>query len=731
MSAEPLDLRSPLIYLKGVGPQRAEILHRIGIHRVSDLLFYFPRDYQDMTERREFHELEEASKQLGGKLQTIVGTIEEWSRKSTRRGEMLTLVVNCGKGYVKGLWFKMPFIIRDFAQGRKVMLTGKPKYDYPFWVMMHPMITYLADNEDEENVEPFLPIYPLTEGLKQFHMRRIVREMLPIFTPMLDEVFPEQYLQEHKLLRIDEAVRAIHFPKDQTEKIWALRRFVYQELFVLQLGLAMRRLQHQTQLKASPMGLTAEVNSQIRQRFPFELTKAQERVIKDIVKDMSQPVPMNRLLQGDVGSGKTIVAVYAMLLAAANGYQSVFMAPTEVLARQHLRTLTRMLEVGNRPQSEPLSEPGAEAPASPHLPIRTLNVAALNNVKIAPLFGGQKTAERSRALRDIASGAAQIIVGTQAIIHGEVPFNNLGLVIIDEQHKFGVMQRAALKLAAPPAERGVSQAKRLTFDPHYLVMTATPIPRSITMTMFGDLDVSIMNEMPPGRQPVKTYIAESERRAAWWDFVARKMTEERWQGYVVVPLVEESENLDAQSVIEVYEQLSTGPLQGFRLGMIHGRMSTEEKERIMFEFRTGEIQILVATTVIEVGVDVPNANLLTIESAERFGLSQLHQLRGRIGRGSNPGYCTVFYNPATADAQKRLKAFEKTSDGFKLAEKDFEIRGSGDLFGTQQHGIPPFRIADLVRDEEVLLEARSDAVELVRSGAGLSRPEHVNCESRC
>ena len=681
MSVESLDLRSPLQYLKGVGTQRAEILARIGIHRASDLLFYFPRDYQDMTERREIDQLEE-----GNNVQTIVGVIEEWSKKSTRRGEMLTLVVDGnGKGYIKGLWFKMPFIIRDFAQGRRVMLTGKPKYDYPFWIMMHPQITYLADNEAEDEIEPYLPIYPLTEGLKQFHLRKIIRNMLPTFTPMLDEVFPDTFLAEHKLLRIDEAVRAIHFPKDQTEKLWALRRFVYQELFVLQLGLAMRRLQHQTHLKASPMTLDKNIDSRIRQRFPFELTKAQERVIKEIVSDMSQPIPMNRLLQGDVGSGKTIVAVYAMLLAAANGYQSVFMAPTEVLARQHLRTLSRLLEN--------------------------------SQVKIAPLFGGQKPAVRSMSMQSIATGAAQIIVGTQAIIHGEIPFHKLGLVIIDEQHKFGVMQRAALKV--PTGKAGEK------FDPHYLVMTATPIPRSVTMTMFGDLDVSVMNEMPPGRQPVKTYIADPERRAAWWDFVARKVTEEHWQGYVVVPLVEESENFDAQSLQEEYEQLSTGPLKGFRLAMIHGRMSTEEKERIMFEFRTGEIQILVATTVIEVGVDVPNANLLTIESAERFGLSQLHQLRGRIGRGKNPGYCTVFCNAETEESQRRLKAFEKLSDGFKLAEKDFEIRGAGDLFGTQQHGIPPFRIADLVRDKDVLIEARADAAELVRSDPGLSRPEHA------
>ncbi|MCL2004928.1 MAG: ATP-dependent DNA helicase RecG [Planctomycetaceae bacterium] len=694
MSDPPLELRSPIQFLKGVGPKRAEILNRIGIRKASDLLFHFPRDYQDMTEQREFGQLEESNK-----LQTIVGSISEWNRKSTRRGEMLSLYVNCdNKGYLKAIWFNAFFAIKDFAKDRKVMLTGKPKFDHPHWTMMYPQITYLSDDEDEQAVEPFLPIYPLTEGLKQFHLRQIMRNMLPIFTPLLEEVFPDDYLEAHKLLRIDEAVRAIHFPKDQTEKIWALRRFVYQELFVLQLGLAMRRLQHQTSLKASPLKLTDSINSQIRQRFPFTLTKAQERVIAEIVQDMSQPIPMNRLLQGDVGSGKTIVAVYAMLLAAANGYQSVFMAPTEVLARQHLRTLTRMLEN--------------------------------DSFNIAPVFGGQKTAERARVLRDIATGSAQIIVGTQALIHGEIPFNKLGLVIIDEQHKFGVMQRAALKLAATPNAADSRVAANTSFDPHYLVMTATPIPRSVTMTMFGDLDVSIMNEMPPGRQPVKTYIADPEHQPAWWDFVARKVAEEHWQGYVVVPLVEESavpkgQGLDAQSLIEVYERLSTGPLKGFRLGMIHGRMSTEEKERIMFEFRTGEIQILVATTVIEVGVDVPNANLLTIENAERFGLSQLHQLRGRIGRGKNPGYCTVFYNPSAENAQKRLKAFEKLSDGFRLAEKDFEIRGSGDLFGTQQHGMPPFRVADLVRDKEILYEARGDAMCLVQGDPGLARPEHA------
>ncbi|MDR0609726.1 MAG: ATP-dependent DNA helicase RecG [Planctomycetaceae bacterium] len=676
MSHEVPDLRSPVQYLKGVGTQRAEILKRIGINRAADLLFYFPRDYQDMTERREIDQLKEDRS-----VQTIIGTIEEWDSRSTVRGQLISLTINCNdKGYIKGLWFKTPFIIRDFARGRRVMLTGKPKYDHPFWVMMHPQITYLAETENENEVEPYLPIYPLTEGLKQFHLRKILRNMLPIYVPLLDEVFPEQFLAEHKLLPIHEAIPAIHFPPDKTTMMWAKRRFIYQELFVLQLGLAVRRLQHRTHLKASPLPVDQKIDIRIRQRFPFTLTKAQERVIKEISDDMSRPVPMNRLLQGDVGSGKTVVAVYAMLLAVANGHQAVFMAPTEVLARQHLRTLTRMLEN--------------------------------SQVNIVPLFGGQKPSERARILQEITTGSAQIVVGTQAIIQNEISFQKLGLVVIDEQHKFGVLQRAALKTGGK-------------FDPHYLVMTATPIPRSVTMTLFGDLEVSIMNGMPPGRQKVTTYLAEPERRTAWWDFVARKVTENGWQGYVVVPLVEESENFDARSLQEVYEQLSNSLLQGIRLGIIHGRMPAVEKEKVMFDFRTGEIQILIATTVIEVGVDVPNANLLTIESAERFGLSQLHQLRGRIGRGGNPGYCTVFCNAVTEESQKRLQAFVKLSDGFKLAEKDFEIRGAGDLFGTQQHGMPPFRVADLVRDKEILYEARKDAGDLVFSDPGLAKPEHA------
>ncbi|MDR2761703.1 MAG: ATP-dependent DNA helicase RecG [Planctomycetaceae bacterium] len=676
MSPEIFDpLYTPVQFLKGVGELRGERLNRIGVKRAFDLLFNFPRDYLDLTEQVEIDRLEP------DKIQTIVGSIESWESRSTRRGKMHALFVDCGKKFVKAIWFNMPFVLRDFARNRRVMLTGKPKFDHPFWTMMHPQITYLADNEDgnEFEIEPFLPIYPLTEGLKQHHLRKIMREMLPEYAQKLEEVFPQDFLTQHQLMPIADAVKAIHFPSDKQQIIYAKRRFVYQELFILQLGLAIRRLQHRTKLKATPLPSNRSIDIRIRRRFPFQLTDSQENAIKEILNDLSQSIPMNRLLQGDVGSGKTVVAIYAMLVAVANGYQAVFMAPTEILARQHLRTINRMLED--------------------------------SRVNIVPLLGGQRPAERANILQEIASGAANIIVGTQAIVYGETPFHKLGLVVIDEQHKFGVMQRAALK----------SNEK---FDPHYLVMTATPIPRSVAMTVFGDLDVSVMRGLPPGRQKVVTYISNAEDRAKWQDFVARKIRENRWQAYVVVPLVEESENFDARSLNEVYEQLSKEVFVGFKIGILHGRMSTEEKDRIMFDFRTGEIEILIATTVIEVGVDVANANMMTIESAERFGLSQLHQLRGRIGRGKKPGYCTVFTSNSTEESQKRLEVFASTSDGFKLAEEDLKIRGAGDLFGTQQHGIPPFKIADLSRDKEIVEEARKDAIEMVLSDPGLANPEH-------
>ncbi|MDO4586890.1 MAG: ATP-dependent DNA helicase RecG [Planctomycetia bacterium] len=836
-------LRQPITLLNWIKPVFIEPLWRLGIYRVFDLLFFFPRDYQDCR-LRHWNELEEDV------LQSVMGTIKDYKIRQTRVGTLLSLTINVEGKSVQAVWFNQVFYYRQFWVGRRLIMTGKPKQQVSgFWQMTHPKLLFLPEgenggyfndfgalnkteenaqneqtdfnycsnfnahsnfsdrinvneitkgklkeisnssrenNEDENHIvlnqaketsqfdaktqlsdnsltdnslsdsncqsnlnerlkrstnsdpfsltqQTFLPIYPLTEGITQVQLQRIIRRALQEYADYLPEVFPESYLQRHHLLPVNEAIRNIHFPSTEEKRDSGRRRFVYQELLILQLALAIRRQQHQINLKAPILERTAKIDSRIRALIPFDLTEVQNKVIEDISVDLAKPVPMNRLLQGDVGSGKTIVAIYAMLQAVANGYQAVFMAPTEVLARQHLRTLERLL--------------------------------AGKKVQIASLFGGQKAKERAAILQNIMTGTAQIIVGTQAIICNEIEFHQLGLVVIDEQHKFGVRQRAALKTGTK-------------FDPHYLVMTATPIPRSLTMTLFGDLEVSLMKGFPPGRQKISTSIAKQSQKSIWWDFFRKKLQQGR-QGYVVVSRVDETEQEELRSVQTVYDELSKGELADFRLGMIHGRMTTEEKESMMLDFRTGEIQVLISTSVIEVGVDVPNATLMTIENAERFGLAQLHQLRGRIGRGKYPGFCCIFMTEISEKTEmsnekqtetrngqtsqqtlpddrlskkksgkkrrkqseseeenakrlqrkqeesfERLQFFVKTTDGFELAEKDFELRGPGELFGTQQHGLPPFRIAHLVRDYEILVESKKDASQLVQKDPGLAQEEH-------
>jgi len=667
-------LAAPVQFLPGVGPQRAMLLAKLGLRTAVDVLFFFPRDYQDLTQLRNIDNLEE------GKLQTVRGTVEEFEFRGTGPGRSVLGVLihsTCG-GYLRALWFNQPFMREKFARGQHVMVSGKPRRSGLFWEMSHPMVTPLADDEEEEPQGRILPVYPLTEGLQQWHVRRIVEGVLATHVGLLDEVFPADYLAKHNLWPLARALPEIHFPASWKNLEAARRRFVYQELFVLQLALAVRRQRQRVAGHAPPMEVSAKIDARIRRRFPFELTEGQRQAIAEIAADMARPVPMNRLLQGDVGSGKTIVAVYAMLAAVAHGYQAALMAPTEVLARQHAQTLKRLLT-------------GSQ-------------------VRLCPLMGGLSAAQRRDTLVAIAAGKVDLVVGTQAILQEDVTFAKLGLVVIDEQHKFGVRQRAALKQAG--------------LDPHYLVMTATPIPRTVTMTLFGDLDVSTLRDSPPGRQKVHTYLAQEDQRDRWWDFFGRKLREGR-QGYVVVPLVEESEPVAATSLDETYETLVNGPLEAFRVGLIHGRMTSDEKDAVMSDFRSGEIQVLVCTSVVEVGVDVPNATLMTIESGERFGLAQLHQLRGRSSRGRYPGYCAVFAETDSEEAVERLRGFASTTDGFQLAEMDFNLRGPGELFGTRQHGLPPFRVADLLRDTEFLEEARRDAIALVAADPGLAEPQHA------
>ncbi len=669
-------LATPVQFLKGVGPARADVLARLDLHTARDVLFFFPRTYQDMTELRDVDQLEE------DKLQSVCGTVEEFELRGSQPGRcMLGVLVRSASGHLRGMWFNQPFMQEKFKVGQRVVFSGKPKHQGLVWQMSHPKVDFLAD-DDETPKGRIVPVYPLTEGILQWQMRKVVAEAVAAFADLLEEVFPEDYRQVHNLWPLQRAIRQIHSPDGAEELAAARRRLAYQELFLLGLALALKR-QQQHQRQAPPLEATAQIDARIRRLFPFELTAGQQQAIADLRADMAQSRPMNRLLQGDVGSGKTVVALYAMLLAVAHGHQAVLMAPTEILARQHALTIRRLLTD--------------------------------SQVRRAELIGGLPANVRTAMLEEIAAGRIDLIVGTQAVLQEDVRFARLGLVVIDEQHRFGVRQRAALRQTGP--------------DPHYLVMTATPIPRTVTMTLFGDLDVSVLAELPPGRQKVHTYVAGDEKREPWWAFVRKKLDEGR-QGFVVVPLVEDSEQSSAASVQAAYEALANGELEAYRLAMIHGRMTSEEKDAAMDRFRRGETQVLVSTSLVEVGVDVPNATLMTIESGERFGLAQLHQLRGRIGRGKHPGFCCVFAAPQTQESQERLKAFESTSDGFALAEIDFRLRGPGELFGTRQHGLPPLRVADLQQDAALLAEARRDAAELVAADPGLSQPQHVILRQR-
>lgn len=652
-------LAVPVHELKCVGRQRAAQLHRLGLRTARDVLFFFPRDYQDMSELRAIERFEE------GRPVSACGVVEEIDLHNTGAGRsILGVLVRQGTQYLRAVWFNQPYMRDKLAVGDHVLLSGTPRRRGLRWEITHPRVESVANGMDPP-AGSIRPVYSLTEGINQSLMRRIVRGVSDEFVTVVEEAFPVDYLAARKLCPIHDALRQIHAPASRADLEHARQRFIYQELLVMQLALSLRRRKLQHDRRAPELPATTKIDARITRLFPFPLTADQRRAIEEISGDMACSCPMNRLLHGDVGSGKTVVAEYAMLLTVAHGHQGVLMAPTEILARQHARTLTRDL--------------------------------AQSKVRIGLLTGTLSARERRSTLAAIAAGEIQLVVGTHAVLSADVEFPRLGLVVIDEQHRFGVRQRAALRQAG--------------LDPHYLVMSATPIPRTVSMTLFGDLDMSTLRNPPPGRQAVNTYLINDAKRAGWWDFFGRKLREGR-QGYVITPLVEDSSESLA-SVARAYEQLANGELEAFRLDLVHGRQSAKEKEAAMAAFRIGETQVLVATSVVEVGVDVPNATLMTIENGERFGLAQLHQLRGRVSRGVHPGFVGVFAQTSTSEAEQRLDSFRRVQDGFDLAEIDFQLRGPGDLFHLQQHGMPQLRIADLKRDADVVLEARHDGQALV------------------
>lgn len=656
-------------FVRGVGPVRAELLARLNLHTVTDLLKNVPRDVLDLSHVSSVFELKE------GDLQTVFGVVVDCDAKETSTGKLMTaILLQADGGFVRGVFFNQPFMLKKFEIGQRVLFSGKPKFNLRRWEFSHPRVQWLGDDDIGAGAG-VLPVYSLTEGLPQHEMRRLMRSVVEEFAHRVADPLPDEFLTRAKVIRLANALRQVHLPNTVEEYREGMRRILFDDLLEFQLALAMRRRFWKRERLSIPLPTSAKIDARIRRRFPFRFTPGQDRAVAEIVSDLARDQAMHRLLQADVGAGKTAVAVYAMLVAIAAGTQAVIMAPTEVLAQQHWNTVDRLL-------------------AGSHVERRLLTGA---------LTSGQRRA----TLEEIASGTAQLIVGTQAVIQESVKFQKLGLAVVDEQHKFGVMQRAKFM------SNEVS--------PHVLVMTATPIPRSLCLTQFGDLDLTLISELPPGRQRVVTsrIVGRGSAQKAW-NFIQQKLRDGR-QAYVVCPRVEEDASLspgvDATASAEaVYRDLLQGPFQGFRVGLVHGQLDRETRSTTMEAFRNGELDLLVATTVIEVGVDVPNATLMVIHQAERFGLSQLHQLRGRIGRGKFQGYCFLFSESETPEATKRLSAMESTADGFQIAEVDFQLRGPGDVLGTRQSGSLPLRVADLVRDHDLLVESRTAAFNLVETG---------------
>ena len=666
-------LTQPVQFIKGVGPHRAQLLEKLGLRTAADVLFFFPRSYEDFTELHQIVDLK--SEQLA----SIVGVVDDIDQLIAGNGKhILYVLVKQGNQWLRAVWFNQSYLMQKFQIGQRVMLRGHAKLNGGRFQMTHPKTTWLDVNQNVEDEKQLLPIYRLTDGINQRQIREIVSQTIEQCAGMVEEAFPAELREQVSVCEIETAIRQIHAPKNHDEADRARSRLVYQELFILQLALAIRRHRIRTQNVSPSLELTPKIKARITGRLPFALTETQRVAFEEIATDMGRAYPMNRLLHGEVGSGKTVVAVCAMLLAIAHGYQATLMAPTEILARQHFQTLTDLLQN--------------------------------SRVRMALWTGNLTTSERKRIAEQVLAGEVDMVIGTQAVVASKLPFHQLGLVVIDEQHKFGVRQRALLKQSG--------------HDPHYLVMTATPIPRTVSMTIFGDLDVSVLERSCGIGQQVNTYLGQEENREQWWEFFRKKLREGR-QGFVVAPLVKSDDDSQLSSAERMFESLSNGSLEEFRLDVIHGRQSPEQKEAAMRDFASGKTQAMVATGVIEVGIDVPNATVMTIESAERFGLSQLHQLRGRVSRGNHPGYVCAFSTSDDPDSNERLAAFANTDNGFELAEIDLQIRGPGNLFSTQQSGFPPLMIADLIRDADVLKRTQQDARALIDEDPQMQNESYI------
>jgi len=680
MPADPLD--TSLRYLPGVGPKRAERLEEgLGLRNVGDLLYRPPRRVED---RRTLHQIYDLTHGAVESVEGTVGRVHAFRVRRRRNFVIVKAAITDGSGVLHAVWYNQGYIVKQLPAGARVILHGRVQRQAGEIQMIAPEFEVLEPGEDTLHAGRIVPVYGATEGVTQRVLRAMVMHALDEYAAAAPEWLPDQLRDRYAFPPLAAALRSLHFPETEDEQRSAHQRLAYEELLLFQTLLLQHKRARQREPKGIRFGDAADLLERFEARLPYRLTRAQRRVVNEITHDMGAPHPMNRLLQGDVGSGKTVVAAEALLRCIGGGAQGALMAPTEILAGQHYLTLRALLD-----------------------PI---------GVTVVLLIGGLSRAARGEALDLIRSGGADLVVGTHALIEEDVAFARLGLVVVDEQHRFGVAQRAALRAKGA--------------RPDVLVMTATPIPRTLALSLYGDLDVSVIDELPPGRSPIRTYVRAGGSRPQIYPWVAEQVREGR-QAYVVCPLIEESDKLQAEAATGLAARLSGGPLAGLRVEVLHGRMKVDDRDRIMRDLRAGTIDVLVATTVIEVGIDVPNATIMVIEDADRFGLSQLHQLRGRVGRGPHPSYCVLVADPKTEDGGARLEAMRETTDGFQIAQRDLELRGIGELLGEtgkealRQHGLRgDLRIANLVRDREWLERARVDAAAMLVKDPALRQPHH-------
>jgi ATP-dependent DNA helicase RecG len=685
-TGQSLDL--PITSLKGVSTAMAAKFGHLGVKTIRDLLYFFPHRHLDYSQTAFISEITE------GEEQTVTANV--WQAQVTmlggRRGT--EAIVGDETGNIRAVWFNNPYIAKSLPTNARVVLSGRVRlfggrhvFESPEWELL----------EDKELVHTgrLVPLYSLTRGLKPRQVRKLMKQVVDGWAGQVADFLPPNLRKRCKLVELPRAIVQAHYPEDEAAKNDARVRLAFDELFLLQLGVLGRKHEWQESQPGTPLSLEKPVLDTFLKSLPFELTAAQQKVLKELLSDLEKPRAMSRLLQGEVGSGKTVVATAALLAAAASGYQGAFMAPTEILAEQHFVSV-----------SEVLSRTAGEVSEEDNL--RRFSGLLTKPLTLALLIGDLKQANKQAIQQLIREGDIDIIIGTHALIQKEVDFNKLGLAVVDEQHRFGVAQRSALRQKA--------------FNPHVLVMTATPIPRTLALTLYGDLDLSVIDELPPGRQSIKTRWLKQAQRASAYAFLRRQVDEGR-QAFIICPLVEESEAIQARAAVAEYERLSREVFPDLKLGLIHGRLSAAEKDEVMHKFRAGELHVLVSTPVVEVGIDVPNATVMLVESADRFGLSQLHQFRGRVGRGSQQSYCMLLAENPSEIGRARLDLIEKIQDGFQLAEEDLKLRGPGEFFGTRQSGLPDLRMAKL-SDVRLLELARAEAIKLFEQDPGLKKAEH-------